>query len=339
MSTSPAGNPLFGRRWRLTVADSGGNNLLDVGYDSYKDPESLRVTFDIWKPGYSAWWYGDITVYNLNGPTEQAVLTQGMIVTLSAGYQSGNYGIIFQGPLFQPKWERINVTDYAINLHCIVPLFDLKDNFVNLSQAAGLSQRDLIAKMAASAHSPIAQEYLSPQVSSKSSPRGVTLFGSPSDIFDAIADDNNMQWWVSEVGYNLGSANESSPPPTLVYCPAGIGEGTQPADALPSLIGTPQQTQFGCNFRVLLDPRVKMQAPPMQVKLDMAQIRQMTRQLGQYAGILDNDGIYKVIGLRQIGDTRGNEWYTEITGATGVGGKLAMMTGLATQDLSAGAGN
>jgi hypothetical protein len=58
------------------------------------------------------------------------------------------------------------------------------------------------------------------------------------------------------------------------------------------------------------------------VKLDQTLIRQEKIRRGILQTRLDEDGLYRVAGVMHIGDTRGNEWYTEVV-AVGFMGKLA----------------
>jgi hypothetical protein len=156
---------------------------------------------------------------------------------------------------------------------------------------------------------------VSSALAGKKMPRGGVLFGNPDKYLTKIANNNNMQWWFGLNGLNLGKSDEDVPTQSVdfVYTPnTGI-------------IGVPQQTQYGVDFRVLLDPRIRIQRPLPVVKIDNSTIRQQKLQIGEYLNILDQDGEYIVIAARHFGDTRGNEWYTDITGLTSTGGKLAML--------------
>jgi len=82
------------------------------------------------------------------------------------------------------------------------------------------------------------------------------------------------------------------------------------------LVDTPQQTQDGITFTCLLNPAIKVFSPePMLVKIDNKIIRQMAIQYNSVGfSRLDEDGIYRVIGVTHIGATRGNDWYTVVVG-------------------------
>jgi hypothetical protein len=60
------------------------------------------------------------------------------------------------------------------------------------------------------------------------------------------------------------------------------------------------------------------------IKLDNSNIRQMKQQIGQIPVMLDQDGQYQAYKIVHEGDTRGQNWYTEITGVSRYG-KIPIM--------------
>jgi hypothetical protein len=292
-----------------------------VSSSEFGDGESLRVTFDTSAVAYPAYWYGNIEVYNLNAESTDLFFTRGAAVAVYAGYENGVYGKIFEAPIFQVMWERENVVDNKLTLRCII---GLDNNLVNFSAEAFSSQAELVRQIAARALNPITIDRLSSRLEEgPRSPRKRTFFGDPRKYFDQIATQNQMQWWMSETGLNIGSLND----PDLTQgqigpIPAGNALVYTPETGL---VGTPQQTQDGVDFRVLLDARLRVTNPPMSVKLDQSSIRLLKAQIGQLQNFLDVDGVYKVAGVRHYGDTRGNPWYTEIVGVSVAGGRLTML--------------
>ena len=311
---------VFGRAWELAV-NTDTDQLL-VSSDAW-DPEALRITFEIFQPGYTAYWFADIAIYNLSAGDAQKVFKQGDTVILRAGYRgSQNYGVVWEGKLFQPLWERVNVTDYKLTLHCIIGLEEYTENLVNFVHSAYASQADLVTRMMSSAQTPIRADSIDMEtLSQKKLPRGKVIFGSPGKYFAQIAADNKMDTWVGPNGMNMGLPEPNSwSTPDLVYgpqYPPGATQQQTDAEVTRTLVGTPQQTSEGVMFRVLLDARLKVQRPPLMVKLDQTVIRQMPLAVGQqYVNPLDQDGYYIVSSVRHIGDNRGTPWYTEVCGYT-----------------------
>ena len=83
------------------------------------------------------------------------------------------------------------------------------------------------------------------------------------------------------------------------------------------LIGSPEQIDFGINFRVLLNPNLIIANPPRWIQLDLSQInvKQQRAIPGQnIVPMMPQDGYFKIGGVRHTGDTRGDTWYTDVRG-------------------------
>src|ERR1035438_1422534 len=76
-----------------------------------------------------------------------------------------------------------------------------------------------------------------------------------------------------------------------------------------TLIGTPQQTEMGVTFKVLLDSSLTI---GKLVKLDQSAIKLIPVFPGQIPAVLSQNGLYIVAGLRHYGDSRGDPWYSEV---------------------------
>lgn len=312
--------PAFGRRWQLqilTAPENGSQVVWTVGQDAWL-PEALRVTFDINKNGYVDAWYGEIDIYNLNLPTQQAVILEGYEVILSAGYQSGaNYGVIFRGRVFQVLWTRENVVDYKLTLHCMVGLYETNYNIATFTAAGGVSQRDIILRMAEQAQTKFNVTQLdSSTLGTKILPRGEVVFGSVAKYLSEVANGNGLQFWTGSTGINLADISPKTNNPQYTYSavPDPANNSGRQSDISYTIIGTPQQIPEGVEFRILLDSRLDVVAPAMVVKIDNTVIRQMKAYLGNLPPILAQDGNYIVANVRHRGDTRGQDWYTDVLG-------------------------
>ena len=111
-------------------------------------------------------------------------------------------------------------------------------------------------------------------------------------------------FYLSPNGINVRSIAPVSAQatPDLVYGPPWPPTATvQPENPLlytPTLIGTPQQTQEGVVFRVLMDSRVKLGNT---VQLDLSGIKQLPRYPNQYLSVLDQTLTYVVCAVRHVG--------------------------------------
>ena len=307
----PNGNPLYGRKWRVLVVLKDGTTALDVSDSDFETGQpgvgALRVTFDIQRPQYQSWYYGDISIYNLTSETEERLIEESASVIVEAGYVNGNYGQIFGGKVFQAIRDRENVVDYVLTLHCIDGMELFNNNFVKVTYNAGDDQRTHIQKICNDATTTIPIDGISETLDVKKMPRGKTYFGEPKRYLRQMTLDQKAQMWCDNEKLNISKLNDSPTGEALVITPEN------------GLIDTPQQIDYGCVFRTLLNANLKLMNPPMLVKLDQTMVRQIKAQIGEILSPLDQDGIYRVIGVNHRGDTRGNEWYTEVAGCSSMG--------------------
>lgn len=331
---------LFGRSWNvqvLTPANSANQQTLLNVSSSDRETSSLRVTFDIEQMAFSNAFYAEVKIYN---PDLQTIgtLNTGCVVSVAAGYESeGAPGEIFRGPVFQAIFSKEEAHTVVVKLICMVGLQQQTDNYVSATVGPNATQRQTVLAMAANClgsggtPAPIPIAYLAPDSDFKANalPRSQTIFGTPNKLFADIAKSNDMVSFMGPDGLYLGKldgARKSTP--DVIYAPPLTEAQTQaPSDGTIRycLIGTPEQTQLGVDFRVLLDSRLTARVPAMQAQLKNAVIEQARFQINQYQSLLTQDGVYFVIGVRHVGDTRGDLWESQVTGVTSAAGVLAIL--------------
>lgn len=357
----PSKTPYFGRCWSLTITPSQGPSAgtpIVVSSDAF-EPEALRMTFEIEQLAFSAFWHAEISVYNANGPISagpskginlyQAVIQEGDIVTVSAGYQAdypypSTPPVIFTGPIFYTIQDRLDVVDQRLIIHCLLNRILTTQNFLNATLPARSTQFTQARFIAENAVSKIninqgqiqsAINSARPQRGATQLPRAKTYFGSPHKYLTAIADQNSLVSWFDSKSWNVDSLQNPVGPLIATYAPVNIlGGPPQNINGVKlSLIGQPGQTQLGVNFRVLLDPTVQVVAPLPQVAIQQQYIRQAPIPYPLPKGdnpILPLVPQYVVVGVRFTGDTRGNAWYSDITGAAQIQNAIQLL-GQSTQ--------
>jgi hypothetical protein len=318
--------PLWGRAWNLSVKLASGET--QVLSQSSWDPEALRVTFDVLQSTLpSPFWYADISVYNLNDPEMQNLLFNAAWITLEAGYQTGpsKSSIIWDGPVLQVIFDRENVVDLVMRFNCLAGPWLIEEQFVNLAMGPMSSQLQIVSKMIEQTNGNLSEQVSQKaqgMLGAKQYPRGKTVFGKVSKYIAQMSDDNFLNTWISSGNQQYMSELYNpaiSLDPDLTYAPPfppGTNPGSSSANVTRSIIGVPKQSSFGCIFTVLLDPRLKVQLPPLLVKLDQTVIQQLKIQYGQVLTPLDQSGLFVAAQIRHYGDTRGNDWHTEVTGYT-----------------------
>ena len=233
--------------------------------------------------------------------------------------------------MFQVLYTREAVVDQKLTLHCVVFPAVSPTDIVGFSMGQFSNQQQLIARMISETNLPAVSVAAGTQglvaaqrMTATQYPRGNTVFGKVSKYFAQIADDNVVQTWTDGLKTYIGEVDSggSDAQPDLIYSPAFPPGSTGNSSGLPtgtnqSIIGTPQQIQQGVTFTVLLDPRLQVQLPPLLVQLVRTQISQLERTPSPNSELptaLQSNLTFFVAQVRHSGDTRGNEWQTEVTG-------------------------
>lgn len=330
MSTSTI--PLWGQAWELVItyqAADGSLRTKTISTNSW-GPEALRITFEVLQSTIqSPWWFADIVVYNLD-PTDIASIAYNAVkVTLKAGFQTGptRSAVIWDGPIFQVLLDQENVVDTRVTLHCVSnPL--VMEEMTAFSMGTYASQAQVIAKMAANIGLPpidfvsgTMNQTASDATNAKQYPRGNTIFGKLGKQLDLVAGDQNLTTFRNGQNAYMTSFSDGTtvPAPDFIYAPPNPPNtpvsSTLPSGTTQSIIGTPRQFPEGVIFTVLLDPRLQVQLPILVVRLVGTLVTQQTRQIGgSFVTPLNDNLVFFVSQVRHIGDSRGNDWYTEVTG-------------------------
>lgn len=295
---------LYGRKWEMRILCNDGEELI-LGQDGFTGLESLKVSFEINYPGYEGWYISEFSLWNPTKETEKKIIKEGAQVFFYAGYKDGNYGQIFGGSVFQALYVREDVTDYKLTLLCIDGERLFRDNISSFTLNKDYTDQTLLNAIAARARTPIKVGKISSQVDNTPKPRGVTYWAPPSVGIREVSRGNRAQFFVVNDQLNIMKPTDTPQGDEIVINPAS------------GLIGTPEQIDYGVNFRVLLNPSLILANPPRWVKLDMSEIniKQQRAVPGQtIVPILPKDGYFKIGGVRHRGDTRGNDWYTDVVG-------------------------
>ena len=138
-------------------------------------------------------------------------------------------------------------------------------------------------------------------------PRGKVMFGMARDFMRWTARTEQCVWSIQD--------GKAIFVPETSYMPGDIPVIT--ADT--GMVGLPEQTQNGITIKMLLNPSVKI---GRLINVDNASVQQYEYSLnvGQQAqneriqqqAKLQDDGFYYVMIAEHSGDTRGNEYYTEV---------------------------
>lgn len=295
----------FGRKASLIV--STGTQGLDLS--------NLRFTFRTRNADEQAPNTMYTRVYNLADATVKQIQKEFTTITLQAGYEGGNFGIIFQGTIKEIREGRERNVDSYIDIYAADG--DAWYNFAVVSQsiAAGQTPAQIITAIqsapsvngvpplpfATDATGLIAGAGLG---TAQTLSRGKTMFGMTRDL----ARD-----WAAKYGYRWSMQNGQ-----FVVVPI---TGYRPGEAVvlsstTGLIGVPEACNDGVRARALLNPLIRIGCLVQIAQSDINQITLQQQGL-QYAPAIATvttaAGFYRVLSSEFSGDTRGREWYADIT--------------------------
>lgn len=310
----------FGRKWNIVIQSNA--NLDDTILVSSSDfDQALKCTFVVEKAIHHIPWYSDISIWNISSELEQKIVKmakEGAKVVVQAGYINSPPGTpsdIYYGDIFQVLLDRVNVTDQVLTLHCIDGLGIVNSNLASASIESGYDYTQLLQEIGKNSRKQfgIDKEKIA-ALDTKKFPRGRTVFAEPKDTILQIVKDNSAQFWFQNGKVIVGKLNDEYEGTAIVITPEN------------GLVGTPQQMENGVWLKTLLRPEIGVKYPYMIVKLDNTLIRQQKLYQGQSLfSPLDQDGEYKVIKVRHLGDTRGGDWYTEVTGINLIGSVSSLL--------------
>jgi hypothetical protein len=258
-----------------------------------------------------------IRILNLSQKTAELIRTEFTRVLLQAGYQTGNFGAIFDGQILEVRKGRINPTDTFVDIFASDNDLAYNFGYVSGNLAAGSTQKNAI-DAAVKGFNDTANPALGIGGISNSDtvsygpgpginvggvlPRGKTMFGMARDTMRTIARTNQFSWSLN--------GNTLAVTPFTGYRPGEVVE----ISSKTGMIGIPEQTNNGIIVRTLLNPRFQIAG---RVHINNKDILPAAPDL--QVGALNNfaaisaDGFYKILVAEHRGDTRGPEWLTELT--------------------------
>ena len=229
-------------------------------------------------------------------------------VTLTAGYQNGNQGIIFQGDIKQYRQGRERNVDSYLDILAGDGDYAYNQSIINKSFPAGTTAEQLLSETAKSMGLPVAQSANDVLTTAGivPNPRGKTAFGMARQYMAQLAQRANARWSIQNGVVTLV--------PVTGYLP---GQAVQ-INSATGMIGTPEQTNEGIVIRCYLNPLIRI---GQLVQINNKDINQATLKsrffpsytAAYYPATVTADGFYRVMVHEMSGDTRNNDWYSELT--------------------------
>lgn len=297
----------FIRKCSLVVADPSGQGL---------DLSQLRIRFMVKQFNIQTPNNLYARVYNLAPDTSRRIQNEFTQVVLQAGYENGNFGTIFSGEIkYYRRGREPNATENYLDLFANDSDRAYNYAVVNQTIPPGATPGDLISAALDSVKSFGITKGYQPNIEANRLPRSRTMFGMTRDELRDICRTNNMAFSIVNGQLQLVPLNSYIPGPATVLT------------SLTGLVGVPEQTPEGICVKSLLNPNLKLGSL---VQLDNKSIAQnitlggsaftgffsppfnQNTGSGYLASAAATDGLYRVIIVNHFGDTRGNEWYSDL---------------------------
>ncbi|RGX53195.1 hypothetical protein DWV16_17240 [Anaerotruncus sp. AF02-27] len=294
-------NSLYPRRYRVFVAASSGAAF---------EVSELRCTFKIERTMNAQPNLCEVSIFNLTPELQNTIIAQNDRVIVEAGYEGPQYGVIFDGQILQTLSERENQVDFKLTLVGLDGANFMSAGMICGSYAAGATRRQIVQDSISKVTAPAQTGNISPEFGNNGLSRGKVMFGLAGDYYRQMAQTDGALMYIDDGKVNLIRASDLPPGEVVNLTPTS------------GLIGTPSQTQYGVNAKSLLNPRLKINSL---VRISSEYVQQARAQIGQYNRPLDSNGLYRIIKVTHTGDTRGQNWYTDIETISQSGGFPAMI--------------
>lgn len=279
---------------------------LIVGTEDALDLSELRFIFRIKRGDVQTPNTLRVRVYNVAPQTALRTMKEFTRVVLQAGYE-GNYGIIFDGTIIQVRIGRENQTDTYVDITAADGDSAYNFGFVNQTLAAGATMRDVVdASMKAMEKKGVTRGYMA-FLTEQRLARGKVMFGLARKFMEGVARTTQSVWSIQDGKAVLWPETSYNPGDIPVISPQT------------GLVGLPEQTSNGITARMLLNPSVKI-GTLIQLKNEAIQLYEYNPDIKQQSengniemqSALNDEGLYYVMLAEHWGDTRGNDWYTEV---------------------------
>lgn len=244
--------------------------------------------------------YSIIKLYNLKDSTIASIKV-GDTVYLEAGYEKGNFGLIFTGQVIQPKVFYESQVDSGIML--IVQDGDqfLKNSFVSKSVGKSTTKYDVV-KMCIDGQDDVSVGVLDSSLQTGRLPRGKVLFGKSSKYLREAAKASKSNFYIEDGKVNIVPATSYA---------SGTAVELNPDTGL---IGRPEQTDDGVSGQCLINPSIKLNTKVYILK-DYIETKQVEEGKKKYS-TPSAKGVYKITKLKYEGDTHGDDWYCTFEAVT-----------------------
>lgn len=296
----------FIRKASLVVTKAGTNNPLPGLPLQGLDLSELRLKFTVNQADTDTPNIAIIRVYNPSDQTAKTIVHEYDTVVLQAGYESGNFGVIFRGTIKQFRRGRERNVDGYLDI--LAADGDLGYNYgiINKSMPKETTVKQELEYLSKATGLPLDPTVDNAIGNVVLNPRGKVAFGLSRAYLRDIALTQGCRW-------SIQNGN-------IVFVPlTGYLDGeVVKINSTTGMIGVPEATNEGIRAVTLLNPTLKVGNRVQIDNKDISQTIIREQAFPQYRSaptMIANvtwDGIYRVLSIDHEGDTRGQEWYSTL---------------------------
>lgn len=255
-----------------------------------------------------------IRVYNLAKTTMQKI--KGDLpfdgeytrVILSAGYETGNFGVIFDGYIKQYRTGRENAVDTYLDIFAADGDMAYNQAIVSQTLAPGATPQQIAGVLgkAFEGYGVTMNDIQGMTFSGTRLSRGKVMFGLARDHMRRFAQTQFSSWSIQQ-GNIVITRLDSYKPGEIVEMNMSTG-----------MVGVPEATDSGIAVRCLLNPKIQVGTV---LHIDNSSINQTEiveqffpgyKEVNFVAETTDY-GYYRVLVVEYEGDTRDTAWYSRLT--------------------------
>lgn len=291
----------WGRLCRVKIGKIGAKGEPVVGREF---TEALRIAFDVEKTIYRTPNVATIKLYNLSEDHENAIHDEYNDVALDVGYKTETMGLFRGNVRYVYRYREQN--DRITEIQAGDGDKDWKDAEVNFTLATGHTDADAMARMIENLGTTTLGYVAGPNIN-KPKILGKTYSGTVRRVMDIIARNNKAHWGIQDGRLSMVPIGSTLPNEAIKV------------DSATGLLGAPMISDKGISLKMQLDPRV---GPNSKIWLANNEVKEAAfkppmllreEQKGSAAHVrLDPDGVYKALVVNHKGDTRGNDWFSEV---------------------------
>lgn len=268
----------------------------------------LRIQFEIMKTVDATPNTAVVRMYNLHPDHEAKIKNEFDEAQLFAGYV-GALQLLFRGNLTHVYRYR-DGNDYITELEIGDGDKDFRQAVMNETLAAGTTVQQLVERAVGSFQSVGGTTKGAVQIAGTGArTRGKVLSGNTRDVLHNAAREANANWSIQDGQLTMVGVNDVLPHQAIVLR----------ADT--GLLGAPEISDKGIVAKCLLNPQLRVNGAVMLDNNGIKAKRQKAAAKANSAAPaqeptqpvrLDPDGVYKVLQVTHKGDTRGQDWTSEV---------------------------